>query len=42
MKVLTCLDRNLRLDDEISINIRYADDTTLVSAVFKKLQIATS
>ena len=43
MKGLTCLDRNLRLDDEISgIDIRYADDTTLVSAVFEKFQIATS
>ena len=43
MKGLTCLDRNLRLDDEISgIDIRYADDTTLVTAVFEKLQIATS
>ena len=42
MKGLTCLDRNLRLDDEMSIDIRYADDTTLVSAVFENLQIATS
>ena len=42
MKGLTCLDRNLRLDDKMSIDIRYADDTTLVSAVFEKLQIATS
>ena len=42
MKGRTCLDRNLRLDDEMSIDIRYADDTTLVSAVFEKLQIATS
>ena len=42
MKRLTCLDRNLRLDDEMSIDIRYADDTTLVSAVLKKFQIATS
>ena len=37
MKGHTCLDRNLRLDDEMSI-----DDTTLVSAVFQKLQIETS
>ena len=42
MKGLTCLDRNLRLDDEMSIDIRYADDTTLVSYVFEKLQIVTS
>ena len=42
MKGLTCLDRNLRLDDEMSIDIRYADYTTLVSAVFEKCQIATS
>ena len=42
MKGLTCLDRNLRLDDEMSIDIRYANYTTLVSAVFEKLQIATS
>ena len=32
--------RNLRLDDEISNDIRYADDTTLVSAFFEKFQIA--
>ena len=42
MKDLACLDRNIQLDDEISSDIRYADDTTLVSAVFKNLQIATS
>ena len=36
---LICLDRNPRLDDEMSIDIRYADETTLVSAVFEKLQI---
>ena len=42
MKGLTCLDRNLQLDDEMSIDIRYADDTTLVSAVFEKFQIETS
>ena len=42
MKGLICLDRNIRLYDEISIDIRYADDTTLVSAVFEKLQISTS
>ena len=42
MKGLTRLDRNLQLDDEMSIDIRYADDTTLVSAIFEKLQIATS
>ena len=42
MKDLTFLDRNPRLDDEMSIDIRYVDDTTLVLAVFEKLQIATS
>ena len=41
MKGITCLDRNLRLDDEMSIDIRYADDTTSVLAVFEKLYIAT-
>ena len=40
MKGVTCLDRNIRLDNEMSIDIRYA--TTLVSAVFEKLQIAIS
>ena len=40
MKGLICLDRNFRMDDEMSIDIRYADDTT--SAIFEKLQIATS
>ena len=43
MKGFTCLDRNLRLDDEMSgIDIRYADDTTLVYAVLENLQISTS
>ena len=43
MKGLICLDRNLRLDDDMSgIDIRYSDDTTLVSAVFEKFQIAIS
>ena len=36
MKGLICLDRNIRLDDEMSgIDIRYADNITLVSAVFE-------
>ena len=43
MKVLTCLDINLRLDDEMSIDITaYTNDTTLLSDGFEKLQIATS
>ena len=42
MKGLKCLDRNLRMDDKMSMYIRYANNTTLVSAVFEKLQIATS
>ena len=42
MKGLTCLDRNIRLDDEMAIYIMYVDDTSLVSAVLKKLKIATS
>ena len=42
MNGLTCLYRNLRLDDDMSIDIRYADDTTLVSSVFEKFKIATS
>ena len=42
MKVTTCLDRNLRLDDEMSdIDIRYADDIPLVTAIFDKFQIST-
>ena len=42
MKEIKSLDNQFRLTDNMSIDIRYADDTTLVSAIFEKLQLATT
>jgi len=42
MKELKDLDENLQLQENLSIDIRYADDTTLLSAVFEKLQLTTT
>lgn len=42
MKDINSLDRDFQLKDDMSIDIRYADDTTLISAVFEKLQMSTS
>ena len=41
MKELKNLDE-FHLKDALSIDIRYADDTTLLSAVFEKLQLSTA
>jgi len=42
MKELKSLDGHFQLTEDMSTDIRYADDTTLVSAVFGKLQQSTA
>ena len=41
MKELTSLNTNLQLSDSTCIDVRYADNTTLLSIIFEKLQIST-
>ena len=41
MDELKCLQERVTLDNDLNFDIRYADDTTLIAAVFEKLQIAT-
>ena len=41
MKDLKSIERTLHLKDTIAIDIRYADDTTLIAAVFSKLKMST-
>ena len=41
MKELSELDRTLALTDTFPTDIRYADDTTLLSAIFEKLKGST-
>ena len=42
MKELKDLNASLQLNNNLSIDIRYADDTTLLSTVFGKLSLSTS
>ena len=42
MKELKSLDSTLKFHDSLSIDIRYADDTTLLSAIFDKLHLSIS
>ena len=35
------MNRDFQLNENISVDIRYIDDTTLISAVFEKLQLYT-
>ena len=42
MKELKDIERGLSYSDNISLDIRYADDTTLLAAVFEKLKLSTS
>ena len=42
MKELKILDITLKLHDSLSIDLRYSDDTTLLSAIFEKLHLSTS
>ena len=41
MKGVKSLNRDFQLNENMSVDIRYADDTTLISAVFEKLQLST-
>ena len=41
MKGVTSLNRDFQLNENMSVDIRYADDTTFISAVFEKLQLST-
>ena len=42
MKELNSLDITLKLKDSLSKDIRYADDTPLLSAIFENLHLPTS
>ena len=42
MEEVKSLDSSLNLTDSLSTEIRYADDTTLLSAIFDKLKLSTS
>ena len=41
MKGVKSLNREFQLNENMSVDIRYADDTTFISAVFEKLQLYT-
>ena len=41
MKELKDVEKTLSYSDKMSLDIRYADDTTLLSAVFEKLNLST-
>ena len=41
MKSVKSLNRDFQLNDNMSVDIRYADDTTLISIIFEKLQLST-
>ena len=41
MMELKCLQDRVSLDNDLCFDVRYADDTTLVAAVFDKLQLST-
>ena len=41
MKGIKSLNRDFKLNENMSVNIRYADDTILISAVFEKLKLST-
>ena len=42
MMELHSLDGALTYADDMSMDVRYADDTTLLSAMFEKLQLSTT
>ena len=41
MKGVKSVNRDFQLNENMSVDIRYADDTTLISDVFNKLQLST-
>ena len=42
MREIKCLDKQLELNGKMVTDVRYADDTTFISAVFEKLELAKS
>ena len=42
MDELKCLQEHVTLDNDLNFDARYADDITLIAAVFEKLQLATN
>ena len=42
MKGVKSLKRDFQLNENMSVDIRYADDTTLISAVFEKSAVSYS
>ena len=41
MKGVKSLNRDFQLNENMYVDIRYADDTTVTSVVFEKLQLST-
>ena len=41
MKDVKSLNRDFQLNENMPVDIRYSDDTALISAVFEKLQLST-
>ena len=41
MKGVESLNRNFQLNENMYVDIRYADDMTFISALFEKLQLST-
>ena len=40
MDEIKCLQECARLEDDLNFNARYANDTTLIAAIFERLQLA--
>ena len=41
MKGVKSLNREFQLNENMFVDTRYTDDTTLISAVFEKIQLST-
>ena len=39
MDEIKCLQDRVTLDDDLNFDAKYADDTTLIAAVFERLQL---
>ena len=39
MDEIKCLQDRVTLDDDLNLDTKYADDTTLIAAVFERLQL---
>ena len=42
MKEINCLSKDITFDDNLNVDLKYADDTTLISAIYELLQLSTS